>query len=384
MENAPSSMGSFTLSQQDVDNLLKSSLEKRVDITQKIAAIYSMGGFSQEHMKIADELFRVLVKDTETEVRRILSQTVKESKDLPNDVANMLARDISEIALPVLECSKVLTDADLVEIIESTQDATKQIAISKRDNISEFISSALIETRNSQVVDSLLCNETVQLSEKNYAHIIDNFGNDRDIVKTMIDREALPVSVVEHLAQTISSTLFERVAQKHQGFSGSNQMVEAVSDVAIMKVMGMQGTDKDYKQFLDLMNRLQVQDDLIPISALCMGNINLFEVRMARMLKIPVLNIRKLMEDNSNLGFKALYQKARLPNNLLMVSSLLVSVLREMKHAIDLSEKLCVSNELTHKIIERLEQKVSEQVDRVDNVDYIISLLKHNEVINKD
>lgn len=369
------------LTNEDIQNLVKSPFDKRIDITKKIAQIYTKGGFTAEQMGVAEQLFRTLIKDTEVEVRKTLAEALKDAPGIPNDVMVDLARDIREVALPVLQFSEVLTDADLIEIIESTEDANKQIAVSKRQTISPAVSVALIETKNDQVVDTLLHNKNATLSEEGYTKIVDNFADKQDIMQTMIEREALPVTVVEHLAKTISNAIYDQLSDKHKAAFG--KVKKAGSDVATMKVIGMQNTEQEYYRFLTLMKRLQVSDKLIPISALCMGNVNLFEVRLAHHMKVPVLNVRKLMQDDTNRGFKALFERAGLPNNLYQATSLLVSVLREMSDELK-NVRLAVSEKTSNRIIESLMEKADQSEKAVENIDYIVSLVRHNAAIAKE
>jgi len=165
------------LSDDDIQKLIKSSVEKRLDVTKKIGKYYSAGGFDEDQMKIAERIFRILLKDTEVEVRKVLSESVKLSKDIPNDVIMELAKDINEVSIPVLEFSEVLTDDDLIEIIESTEDISKQESVSQRKAVSEVVSNALIETGHASVVDKLLHNDGARVADDGYKKIIDDFSN---------------------------------------------------------------------------------------------------------------------------------------------------------------------------------------------------------------
>jgi uncharacterized protein (DUF2336 family) len=108
--------------------------------------------------KIAQNIFRIMGKDTEVRVREALSQNLKEKPNVPHDIAVSLAKDVDSVSLPVLQFSEVLSDADLIEIVRS-QDPAKPVAIAQRSSVSEFVSSVLVDTENSDVVMSLVSNE---------------------------------------------------------------------------------------------------------------------------------------------------------------------------------------------------------------------------------
>ena len=368
----------YELTDDDIQKLIMSPFEKKIDITKKIADYYSSGGFSQEQMVVAARIFGTLVKDTEVKIRKTLSEAIKENPDIPHDVIMSLANDVQEVSLPVLEFSDVLTDADLIEIVTSTEDAEKQKSISKRENVSEGVSEVLIETDNEEVVHTLLHNEGAQVSEEGLDHIVEKFGEKEEIMGALVERETLPVAIVESLADKISESLFSSLQVKHKdAFVRMNEMVSKSREVATMKVMGLRSTDAEYYRFCQLMEKLKIPDELSPIYALCMGNMNIFEVKIARLTQTPVLNIRQLVGDKSNKGFRVLYRRAGLPKDLFEASEVLIAALRslEEKHfSYSNRENVTkiISSELSSEILRSVKN-----IDDVKNLDYVLSLVSH-------
>jgi len=120
---------------------------------------------SDTERQLAEEIFLIMVKDAEVRVREALAQNLKESPNIPHDVAVILAQDVKQVALPVLKISDVLTDDDLIAII-SSQSPEKQVAIAKRSTVSENVSDALVETGNEDAVTNLVSNEGAEISER--------------------------------------------------------------------------------------------------------------------------------------------------------------------------------------------------------------------------
>ncbi len=369
------------LSLEDIRHLLKSPLEKRMDVTKKIAEFYSSGGFDDDQMKIIEYLFRSLVKDTEVQMRKTLAESIKNISTIPADVVKSLSEDVQEVSLPVLEFSEVLSDADLIDIIESTQDVKKLVAVSNRDEVSEDISGALVESKSEEVVDSLLKNEKAAVSEKSYMKIANEFADKEDVMNAMVGRHTLPISVIETLTTKISDALYEKLGEKHKDeFSQISDEIKNSRDVVTMKALGLKASDEDYKKFRDLMQKLHVADELIPISALCMGNMNMFEVSVARITQAPVLNIRQLMHDESNKGFEAVYTRAGLPMNLFAATEILIQVLRDLEEELENEDGFAVSKKMANRMIEGYMMRVEEEGE-VQNMDYILSLIRHNATI---
>jgi len=373
---------SGNLSNEDIQKLLESPLERRRDVTNKIARFYDTGGFTDKQKAIAEEIFRALLKDTEVEIRRTLAEAIKTSDQIPQDVVVALAKDVSEVSIPVLEFSEVLSDEDIIDIIKSTTDESKHISVSKRKLVSEGISDALIDTGNENVVDNLLSNINANVSEKGIGRIIDTFSDKEKLIEAVVSREKLPVHIIEHVTKTVSKELISRLEAKH-GIS-IEKIGDAVSkggEVAAMKVIGLQTTEQDYYNFCKVMKQMQIDENLMPISALCIGNLNMFEICVARKLKVPVLNIRTVLSDESNKGFKVLYERAKLPTSLYNPSALLIDVLRELQDELN-NQGMELSKQNANRIITNLMLRAEEQ-GYVENLDYIITLIRHHAGLDK-
>jgi uncharacterized protein (DUF2336 family) len=110
--------------------LTEPAAENRAVAARREAKQFSVGNLSNEDRQITEEIFKIWVKDAEVLVREALSESFKNSDNIPHDVSVTLANDVKEVSMPMLEFSEVLTDEDLVEIIKS-QDSlqNKQLLI---------------------------------------------------------------------------------------------------------------------------------------------------------------------------------------------------------------------------------------------------------------
>ncbi len=377
----PQEESNNVLTPEDIQKLIKSPFDKKIDITKKIADYYRNGGFDDVQMQNAAKIFRTLVIDTEIEIRKTLAEAIKDQPDIPKDVIMTLANDVQEVSMPVLQFSDVLTDADLIEIVTSSEDAEKQIGISKRKRVSASVADALINTQNDEVVGSLLKNDGAKVSDAGYDKIVADFGKNEAVINAMIARESLPIAVIECLANKISDTIYKSLSDKHKDvFQRMDDVVRKSREMATMKVIGLKTSDTEYMQFRHLMGVLKISDDLAPIYALCMGNINIFEVNIARITKTPVLNIRTLVQDPSNRGFKVLYERAGLPVDLYYATATLVIVLREMVEKQELiASGIFVTKETAALMISKITQLAGD-VSTIKNLDYILSLINHHAV----
>jgi uncharacterized protein (DUF2336 family) len=231
------------------------------------------------------------------------------------------------------------------------------------------------------VVGSVLHNDGAAVSPETYEEIVHDYGGNEDVMGAMVQRESLPVNIVETLAEKISASIYKSLAEKHKdAFHRMDDIIKQSREMATMKVIGLKSSEAEYAKFRSLINTLKISDDLAPIYALCMGNINIFEVNIARMTKTPVLNIRTLIHDPSNLGFKVLYERAGLPEDLYDATAILIRVLREMTAKKELhTSEIFITKETAGQIVVKI-TTIAENIGMVKNLDYIISLITHHAV----
>ena len=119
------------LTDSDIRTLVRGQTEdERAAAAHKLCRRIDQG-VSDDERAAAEDILRMMAADATELVRRALAVTLKNSPNLPRDVALKLAADIDSVATPVLAFSPVFTDRDLAEIVRATS-GVKQIAIARR------------------------------------------------------------------------------------------------------------------------------------------------------------------------------------------------------------------------------------------------------------
>jgi uncharacterized protein (DUF2336 family) len=384
-------MPNASLSSEDVKKLLENpSAEVRVEVLEKISKGFNSSQFSDQQMKLAEQIFRALLHDAEVMVRQTLAQNLKDNADVPHDIIMSLAKDVDEVALPVLQFSKVLTDDDLIEIIHSTTSTPRLVAISNRDQVSEKVSEALVETQNPKVVTNLLGKVSTRFSEMGLHHVFDFFSEEKDIMDKLLKREELPVTLTEKMVLIASENIKKAVLTRYEKqYPHLKRIFDQSKESATIKFMGFTSQD-DIQELVDEMEQsgsiaqelhsssekvvriiehLEDEGRLSPISALCMGHLKLFEVSIARVSKVPLANVRKLIHDNSGEAFNALYKKAGLPPEIYDAVWLVVRVLKDMEH--EQGQKRQSAKDIITRLLVRAESEKKE----IENLSYFISMI---------
>lgn len=310
---APEIMSS-SLSKADVDRLLKNpSVEARADVAAKVAQKVGGAALSKEERAIAEDIVRVLTRDAAIRVRQALADQLKESRSVPHDVAVALARDVDTVSLPILTHSLVLSDDDLIEIIHSSG-AKKQAAIAQREHVSATVAEAIVEADETVAVATLIGNEGADLKEETLQHVLDRHGSDDLIQEPLARRSRLPVTVLERLVTAASTGIREILAKRNDLPSDlASDLVLNTRERATASLLSPTSPAADA---LQLAQHLQRSGRLTPsliIRAICLGDLAFVEAAFAVLADIPAHNARLLIYDAGPLGFKAIYERCRLP-----------------------------------------------------------------------
>ncbi|MCB9957591.1 MAG: DUF2336 domain-containing protein [Rhodospirillaceae bacterium] len=319
-----------TLSTQDVSRLLKDpSADARAALAPKLAGHLESESLSQGEFAIAHDILNMMARDTAVIVRRALADNLKHTHNLPRDVALTLARDIDDVALPILETSQVFTDEDLVELVREVPEA-KQMAIARRNSLSAPVTDALIQTDNREVVRTVVRNGGADITEHSLNRVLDRFGDAEDIQDPMVRRRELPLTVAERLVSRVSDHLKTYLMTHHElSADTASELVMKARERATVNLLGPDADELDVER---LAAQLHANGRLTPtlvFRALCVGDLAFFEHSMAQLAGVPVVNARTLLHDRGPLGLKSLYDKAGLPEGLFPAMRVAVGILND-------------------------------------------------------
>ncbi|MBT6984547.1 MAG: DUF2336 domain-containing protein, partial [Rhodospirillaceae bacterium] len=140
----------------------------RGDLALKIARLLpDMPDDEQEKVReLTFDMLKRLASDQLPRVRALLSEELKNSRDVPVPIIRQLALDVVAIvATPVLEYSPLLSDADLMEVIAAGCADEALCAIARRSDVSEDVSDAVVATLDVPAVATLLANKKASVRE---------------------------------------------------------------------------------------------------------------------------------------------------------------------------------------------------------------------------
>lgn len=113
------------------------------------------------------QVLEKLAQDQMVRVRQIMAEALKDIADAPHAVIQQLASDAElAVAGPVLRFSPVLTDKDLLLIINAGAAQGKLAAISERRHVTDKVADAIIDKGDDATIAVLLANGTAQIREE--------------------------------------------------------------------------------------------------------------------------------------------------------------------------------------------------------------------------
>lgn len=279
------------------------------------------------------EALQTLAQDQITMVRAVLSDALKDVVDAPADIIKLLANDLElEVSGPVLEFSPVLTDADLLEIIEQGPATGGVGAIARRDGVSENLADAIIATDDIEGIGDLLGNNSAQIREEALDELIDRSASIDLWQAPLVTRPHLPDGAAERMAGFLAESLLDKLRER-EDLDGASLTV--VSDI-VRQRFGGEKEDLDPSKTLsagfdflkvepplDTVRRLNENNKLgvgVIKKALQAGDQTFVYAALIVLGRIDVAVARKIFLEKSPLGIVALFGKAKLPSDMLVLA----------------------------------------------------------------
>jgi uncharacterized protein (DUF2336 family) len=132
----------------------------------------SKSSLSGRELDLAFEILRLLISKVEVNIRRHIADYLAERGDSPRDLIRRLARDEIAVAYPILSHSTVLANEDLVSIADDCTLRHRQ-AIAVRPHISQAVTDRLVARDEIEVLTTLICNESADISERSMEHLVE-------------------------------------------------------------------------------------------------------------------------------------------------------------------------------------------------------------------
>ncbi len=311
---------------RDVDAGVRSSLAQKIAM---VAPNLSVEESAKVRSQTRDAL-EALANDQITKVRAILSDALKDVVDAPPDIIGILARDVEiEVSGPVLEFSPVLTDTDLIEIIERGPADGGIAAIARRNKVSENLAAAIIGTDDMEGIADLLGNNSAQIREEALDDLINRSANVELWQPPLVARTKLPEGAVQRMAGFIAENFLHALRERSDLDA---KALQAVTEIVRDRLGGARGMEKkalsagfDFLKVappLDTVRRLHdvgKLTDKVVLKALQAGDHAFVFATLIIRAEVDVALARKVFIEKNPAGIVALIGKAELPASMIVM-----------------------------------------------------------------
>ncbi|MDR3468706.1 MAG: DUF2336 domain-containing protein [Xanthobacteraceae bacterium] len=290
---------------------------ERAEATRALARAWLISDLTADDRAAAEGALLMLLDDGSPLVRQTMAEVFAGSADAPAAIVQALALDQPSVALPVLEHSPLLIDADLVDLVDlvATGHPDTQCAIARRVGLPASIGAAIAEVGHPAAALELIENPTAATTAGSLDRIAERHGHLAAIREALLIREDLPAATRCTLAARLSDTLAHFVTARNWlgAERAARVAAEAMERSTVNIAAGSRGDD-----LRGLVHHLRATGQLtagLILRALLCGNIDLFEAALVELSGLPRQRVAAIVADRGGAGLEALLTRAGFPES---------------------------------------------------------------------
>jgi uncharacterized protein (DUF2336 family) len=165
-----------------------------------------------------DQVLSMVASEYSTQVRTEFARLVATSVSRFCNATEQFAMDEIEVASPVLRHSSALTEETLLRVVAEKSQA-HILAVTKRDNVSERLSEAIVDKGSDEVVSSLLANERARISDATYETVARRAETSTILQAPLVRRQGVPIDLLNGLYQKVEAGLRREIVEKFSSVS---------------------------------------------------------------------------------------------------------------------------------------------------------------------
>src|ERR1700753_382471 len=158
---------------------------ERAEATRALARAWLISDLSVEDRAAAEGALLMMLDDASPLVRQAMAEVFARSAQAPAAIVRALSLDQASVALPVLEHSPLLIDADLVDIV-ATGNSETQCAIARRIHLPASVPAAVAKFDTPAAALELIENAYAELAPFSWDRIVERHGHLAAIRESML------------------------------------------------------------------------------------------------------------------------------------------------------------------------------------------------------
>jgi uncharacterized protein (DUF2336 family) len=256
-----------------------------------------------------------MLDDPSPLVRQAMAEALADAAEAPRHLVIALANDHSEIAAVVLARSPVLSDADLVDCA-ALGEMLSQTAIARRPYVSLATSAALAEIAAASALAVLAANPGADITEPSLWRMAERHGSDAGLRQALLRRPHLPIDLRHAVALVASDEV--SAFFRDRGWLSPGRAERAFGDARDRATVAMaeSATAGDVQRLVAYLRRTGQLTPALILRALLSRSMPLAEAAFAELARLPLERVAGLLHDRRGAGFRAVFDRAGLPENL--------------------------------------------------------------------
>jgi uncharacterized protein (DUF2336 family) len=278
-----------------------------------------------------------------------MAEVFARSTEAPAAIVQALSLDQPSVALPVLEHSPLLIDADLVDII-ATGNGEMQCAIARRVNLPASVCAAIAEVGTAAAALELIENAYAELAPFSWDRIVERHGHLAAIRESMLVLEDLPAATRAALVAKLSDTLAQFVVARN--WLSADRAVRIAGEARDRSTVNIAARSRG-DDMLGLVRHLRATGQLtagLILRAMLSGNHELFDAALSELSGLPQARVSALLHDRGGASLQALLIRAGLPESTFAA----FRVALEVSHETGYVDTLGSAARLRRRMVERV------------------------------
>jgi uncharacterized protein (DUF2336 family) len=290
------------------------SAGERAEATRSLARAWLVSDLTADDRAAAEGALLMLLDDPSPLVRQAMAEVFAGSADAPASIVQALSLDQASVALPVLEHSPLLIDADLVDIV-ATGSCEVQCAIARRVRVPASVCAAIAEVGSAAAALELIENAYAELAPFSWDRIVERHGHLAAIREAMLVLQDLPAATRAALVAKLSDTLAQFVVARN--WLSADRALRIASEARERSNVNIASRSRG-EDMRGLVRHLRATGQLtagLILRALLSGNLELFDTALAELSGLPQARVSALLHDRGRASLEALLSRAGLPES---------------------------------------------------------------------
>lgn len=285
---------------------------ERAEATRALARAWLISDLSTDDRIAAEGALLMQLDDPSPLVRQAMAEAFARSPDAPAAIVRALSADQPTVALPVLELSPLLIDADLVDIVATGNDDV-QCAVARRTALPVSVCAAIAEVGCAAAALELIENPHAELAPFSWHRIVERHGHLAAIREAMLVLDDLPSATRAALVAKLSETLAQFVVARN--WLSADRAERIATEARDRSTMNIAARSRG-EDMAGLVHHLRVTGQLtagLILRALLSSNLDLFDASLAELADLPLARVSALLHDRGGNSLHALLRRAGLP-----------------------------------------------------------------------